>query len=380
MQKNPFPILVTRSYLPEKQEFDDMVAQIWETHWLTNNGALHQQLEKELCEYLKSAQVSLLVNGHLALETAITCLNLKGEIITTPFTFISTTNAIVRAGCTPVFCDIKESDLTIDETKIESLITEKTVAIMPVHVYGHPCNIQAIEEIAHKHGLKVIYDAAHAFGVQVNGKGIATYGDISMFSFHATKLFNTIEGGALTYQTEAYRNKISNIKNFGITDEEHAVYIGGNAKMNEFQAAMGLVNLKHMDEIIAERKQIFARYRKNLDEIEGIRYFAVDENPDIAYNYAYFPILVEDSFGMSRDDLAAALKEYNIIPRKYFYPLTCDFECLRSYADCCVPVARAASARVLTIPIYNGLALQTVDYITDCIKEIKARGKENANA
>ncbi len=373
MQKNPFPILVTRSYLPEKQEYENMIEQIWNTHWLTNNGPLHQRLEKELCQYLQSDQVSLLVNGHLALETAITCLNLQGEIITTPFTFISTTNAIVRCGCTPVFCDIKESDLTIDETKIEALITKKTTAIMPVHVYGHPCNVEAIEAIASKHGLKVIYDAAHAFGVGVSGKGISEYGDISMFSFHATKLFNTIEGGALAYKNEEFRNKISHIKNFGITDEEHAVYIGGNAKMNEFQAAMGLVNLKHMDEIISERKKIFEHYRKNLDKIDGIRYFSVDADPKVAYNYAYFPILIEESFGISRDDLANALKEYNIFPRKYFYPLTSDYDCLSEYANCDIPVAKKASASVLTIPIYNGLSLQTVDYITDCIKAIKER-------
>ncbi len=372
MEKIQFPIYVTRSYLPKKEEFSSMLDSIWDSHWLTNNGNLHNTLEKRLSKYLDSNDLSLIVNGHLALETAITVLQLQGEIITTPFTFISTTNAIVRAGCTPVFCDIKESDLTIDEDKIEALITDKTTAIMPVHVYGHPCNVKKIEEIAKRHNLKIIYDAAHAFGVKVDGKSIATYGDISMFSFHATKLYNTIEGGALAYQNADYRKTISNVKNFGIVDEEHAEYVGGNAKMNEFQAAMGLVNLEHIDEIILEREQIAKRYRERLSKINGIKYFSVDDNENVRYNFAYFPIIVdEELFGISRDQLATKLKEYNVFSRKYFYPLTCDFACHSTLDQSNLEVAKKVSDQILTIPIYNGLTLEQVDYICDCIAEIQ---------
>ena len=247
-------ILVTQSSIPTLEEYSKEIEDIFETRWLTNMGVKHHELEDKLCEKLKVKNISLFNNGHLALYTAINKMNLSGEVITTPFSFASTTHAIVQNGLTPVFCDINEDDYTIDVNKIEELITEKTTAIVPVHVYGHVCDVEAIEKIAKKHNLKVIYDAAHVFGVEVNGRGIGSYGDISMFSFHATKVFNTIEGGALVYNNPELKKSIDSFKNFGIIDQEHVIDIGINSKMNEFQAAMGLCNLRHFDEEIAKRK------------------------------------------------------------------------------------------------------------------------------
>lgn len=372
MKKFETEIMVTRSFLPPIEEYMGYLQNIWKSHWLTNNGKIHNELQDRLSSYLGTKHTTLFTNGHLALEAAIECLNLKGEIITTPYTFVSTTNAIIRKGCTPVMCDIKESDLTIDETMLEHLITEKTSAIIPVHVYGHPCNVEAISGIAKKYNLKVIYDAAHAFGVKIRGKGIMEFGDISMLSFHATKLFNTIEGGALAYNNN-YQVKLNQLKNFGITDEEHAEYIGGNAKMNEFQAAMGLANIKYVDQLIRERKEITNRYRKRLSQISGIRFFEADKDPSIQYNYAYFPVLIDEkAFGSGRDELHSALKKYNIFTRKYFYPLTCDFESCKKYIQIAnVEKARRVSESILTLPIYNGLKLEMVDYIVDCIEEIQ---------
>ena len=258
-------ILVTRSSMPSIDEYIEEIRDLWESKWLTNMGSKHRSLESQLSDYLKVPNISLFTNGHLALECILAALNLTGEVITTPFTFASTTHAIVRCGLTPVFCDINSEDYTIDVNKIECLITEKTSAIVPVHVYGNVCNVDKIEKIAIKYNLKVIYDAAHAFGVTVNGKGIGTFGDASMFSFHATKVFNTIEGGAVTYRDSLIKDKLEAIKNFGITSSETVEYVGGNAKMSEFQAAMGICNLRHVNNEIAKRKIVVERYISNLE-------------------------------------------------------------------------------------------------------------------
>ena len=264
-------INVTQPTMPEYEEYCDIIKSIWKNKHLTNNGPLHQELEERLSDYLKSDNVSLVTNGHLALEIAIAALELEGEVITTPYTFISTTQAIKRNGLTPVFCDINEDDFTIDINKIEELITEKTSAIVPVHVYGNICDVEAIEKIAKKYNLKVIYDAAHAFGVEYNGVGVGNFGDISMFSFHATKVFNTIEGGALSYSDDSLYERIKSLKNFGITQGGSIEYIAGNAKMDEFRAAMGIANLRHIHENINKREVIFNRYNEILKDIDGIK-------------------------------------------------------------------------------------------------------------
>ncbi|NLW47623.1 MAG: aminotransferase class I/II-fold pyridoxal phosphate-dependent enzyme, partial [Firmicutes bacterium] len=254
------PLQVTRSSMPDFEEYIEEIKELWDSHWLTNMGVKHKQLESSLLKYLDTPNITLFTNGHLALECIIAALNLTGEVITTPFTFASTTHAIVRNGLRPVFCDINSFDYTIDVDRLESLITDKTSAIIPVHVYGNICNVTEIEKIAKKHNLKVIYDAAHAFGVRLNGKNVANFGDAAMFSFHATKVFNTIEGGAATYQDDHLSKTLYDIKNFGITDPESVEYVGGNAKMNEFQAAMGLCNLRHIDAEIEKRKKVIERY------------------------------------------------------------------------------------------------------------------------
>ena len=370
-------ITVTRPFLPNKDDFDKMINEIWNKHWITNSGELHNELEAELKKFLGLDNLHLTVNGHLALETAFTGLELGGEVITTPFTFVSTTNALVRTGSTPVFCDINDDNLTIDVNKIEELITEKTTAIVPVHVYGHPCDVEGIEKIAKKHNLKVVYDAAHAFGVKYKGESICAWGDVSMLSFHATKLFHTIEGGAVVAKNNSPAfEKMGFLRNYGIINEEEIVCIGGNAKMNEFQAAMGIANLKHINEIIAERKNITMAYREQLSSVEGIRFFVPEAAPEVEYNYAYMPILVDEKkFGISRDELYSKLKENNIFARKYFYPLTCDFKCYEQLGKCAdVSVARKASSQVLCLPIYNGLELDSVSMICDYIKSAQKVG------
>lgn len=265
------PILVTQSSMPYFEEYVEEIKDLWESHWLTNMGTKHKRLEAALLKYLNTPNVTLFTNGHLALECTISALNLKGEVITTPFTFASTTHAIVRNGLEPVFCDINDYDYTIDVSKLESLITDKTSAIIPVHVYGNICNVKEIQRIAHKYKLKVIYDAAHAFGVTANGVSVANFGDASVFSFHATKVFNTIEGGAVTYKDEKLSRVLYDIKNFGITGLESVEYIGGNAKMNEFQAAMGICNLRHIDVEIEKRRKVAERYIERLNDVHGIK-------------------------------------------------------------------------------------------------------------
>ena len=359
-------ILVTKSSMPDFSEYANEIKELWESHWLTNMGTKHKQLEKKLLEYLNTPNITLFTNGHLALECAIAALNLKGEVITTPFTFASTTHAIVRNGLEPVFCDINYDNYTIDVNKLENLITDRTSAIIPVHVYGNICNVKEIERIAEKHNLKVIYDAAHAFGVTVAGESVANFGDASMFSFHATKVFNTIEGGAVTYKDGELLSKILyDIKNFGITGPESVEYVGGNAKMNEFQAAMGICNLRHLDSEIKKRKIVASRYSERLSGIEGIKLSKQQDN--IKSNYAYYPV-VFDGYKLNRDEILERLGNQNIFGRKYFYPITNTFECYKGKFDIGkTPVAQYIAERVLTLPLYADLTVENVDRICDII-------------
>lgn len=361
-------ILVTKSSMPSYEEYIEAIKPLWDSHWLTNMGQYHKQLEKELKDYLDVPELSLMVNGHMALEMAIQAFDFPegSEVITTPFTFISTTHAIVRNHLQPVFCDVKACDGTIDESKIEDLITEKTVAILPVHVYGNVCNIDEIQKIADKYSLKVIYDAAHAFGVKYKGKGIGSYGDASIFSFHATKVFNTIEGGAVTFSDHKIYEKLYNLKNFGIHGEELVVEVGANAKMNEFCAIMGLCNLKHIDEVIRERKIRFERYVERLKAVKGIRF--LEKSEDVVNNYAYCPVIIEDEYPLTRDELYDLLRENNIFPRKYFYPLTSDQACFKNkYKKVELDVARDLSKRVLVLPFYAEMEMGVLEDICELI-------------
>ena len=364
-------INVTRSSMPTYEEYCEEIKDLWDSHWLTNMGEKHQKLQKQLINYLGVENVELMVNGHMSLELNIQAMGLKGEIITTPFTFASTTHAIVRNGCEPVFCDINPIDFTIDVSKIESLITDRTCAIMPVHVYGNVCNVEEIERIANKYGLKVIYDAAHTFGVRYKGKGIATYGDASCFSFHATKVYNTIEGGAVCFQEPELGQKLCRLRDFGIRDAEVVDGIGANAKMNEFAAAMGLCNLRHVDAEIDKRARIVKRYRERLDGVDGIQLSPIQN--DVKPNYAYFPVIFnERTFGASRNEVANALNLQGINARKYFYPITNSFECFHGKYDTSkTPVALNISLRVLTLPLYADLSLEEVDSICDIILSCK---------
>ena len=361
-------ILVTRSSMPPMEEYVDEIKDIWDSHWLTNMGPKHKELQKKLEEYLGVDHIDLLTNGHMSLELTLQALNLQGEVITTPFTFASTTHAIVRNGLTPVFCDVDPKTYCMDPTKIEELITDRTCAILPVHVYGNVCDIEAIQKIADKYGLKVIYDACHTFGETYKGRGIGSYGDVSCFSFHATKVFNTIEGGAVCYHDERFGRDMYGLKNFGIRDQETVDAVGANAKMNEFCAAMGLCNLRHVDEEIAKRKKVVERYRACLDGIDGLQLNAVQ--PDVKSNYAYFPVIFEpEIFGATRNEVFDELAKDNINARKYFYPLTNTFECFHGQFDVTkTPVALHLSKRVLTLPLYADLALSDVDRICNIIK------------
>lgn len=364
-------ILVTKSSMPSIDEYVNEIRDIWDTHWLTNMGVKHVRLQEELVKYLGVEHVELLTNGHMALELTMQAMNLHGEVITTPFTFASTTHAIVRNKLEPVFCDINEDDYTIDVSKIESLITDRTSAIVPVHVYGNICNIEEIDRIAGKYGLKVIYDAAHGFGESYKGKGIGSFGDVSCFSFHATKVFNTIEGGAVCFKDMDFGRELYRLKNFGIRDTETVDGIGANAKMNEFCAAMGLCNLKHVDEEILKRKKVVECYKERLDGIDGIRLNAVQK--DVEPNYAYFPILIDERiFGFSRNEVFKKLEENNIGARKYFYPLTNTFDCFHGKYDANqTPVALHISKRILTLPLYAELSLEDVNRICDIIVSMK---------
>lgn len=362
-----YQIQVTRSSMPGFEEYIEEIKDLWDSHWLTNMGVKHKKLEAELIDYMGVPNITLFTNGHLALECAIAAFNLKCEVITTPFTFVSTTHAIVRNGLVPVFCDISPEDYTIDVEKIEGLITDKTSAIIPVHVYGNVSDLERIKQIADKYGLKVIYDAAHTFGVTVNGIGIGNFGNASVFSFHATKVFHTIEGGAITYKDEELKPILDYQKNFGITGPETVEYVGGNAKMNELQAAMGLCNLRHVDEEINKRKLVVERYISNLENIKGI--ILTKPQTGVKSNYAYFPV-VFDGYKKSRDEVFEELKERGVIARKYFYPLTNSFGCYKGRFDPgTTPVARYISERVLCLPLYADLELEDVDRICSIIRE-----------
>lgn len=369
MSDKKSPIYVTKSSMPEYQEFIEAIKPIWESAWLTNMGEFHNQLNQKLIEYLDVEKLALFVNGHMALELTLQAFALEGEVITTPFTFASTTHAIARNNLTPVFCDINKEDYTLDVTKLESLITDKTTAIVPVHVYGNICNIEEIDRIAKKHNLKVIYDGAHAFGESLNGVGIGNYGDATMFSFHATKVFNTIEGGAVAFKGENLETLLYYLRNFGITGEETVEYIGGNAKMNEFQAVMGVCNLMHIEEEVAKRKAVVEKYEELLFGIDGIRLNAHQEG--VKKNYAYFPV-VFDGYKKTRDEIYNELASQNIFPRKYFYPLTNSFECYKSKFHIHeTPVAEQIANSVLTLPCYADLPLEDVERICAIIKSDK---------
>ena len=361
-------ILVTQTSMPPYEEYINEIKDIWDSYWLTNMGPKHNLLESKLQDYLLVDHISLFTNGHNALELCIQAMNLSGEVITTPFTFASTTHAIVRNGLTPVFCDINPIDYTMDVNKIESLITDKTSAILPVHVYGHVCNIEEIERIAKKYGLKVIYDAAHVFGVRYKGLGIGNFGDASMFSFHATKVYHTIEGGAICYHDKELGHELYKLRDFGIKDAEIIDGVGSNAKMNEFVAAMGLCMLRHIDGEISKRRLVVEEYRKNLSGIKGLQLPPVQE--EVESNYAYFPIVIhEKDFGSTRNEVFAALAENNIHARKYFYPLTNAFDAYHGKFDpYATPIALYISKRVLTIPLFADLSLKDVERICNVIK------------
>lgn len=363
-------IFVTRSSMPPYEEYIEAIKPLWDSRWLTNMGKYHIELENALKRYLDVPELSLMVNGHMALEMTIQAFGFAegSEVITTPFTFISTTHAIVRNRLQPVFCDVKASDGTIDETKIENLITEKTVAILPVHVYGNVCNIEEIQEIAERYNLKVIYDAAHVFGVKYKGKGIGAYGDASVFSFHATKVYNTIEGGAVAFSQHELYERLYNLKNFGIRGEELVVSVGANAKMNEFAAIMGLCNLKHINTVFTERKKCSELYKKVLERIKGLRFLTGNESA--TKNYAYFPILIDEDFALSRDQLYNCLKQKNIYSRKYFYPLTSDQACFKNkYKKIRLDVARHLSANIIVLPLYAEMETGDIERIVQIIRD-----------
>ncbi len=358
-------INVTRSSMPSYEEYCGEIKTIWDTVHLTNMGPIHNKLKEQLKGFLKVQNVELFVNGHLALYCALKALDLKGEIITTPFTFASTTNAIIQAGCTPVFCDVKD-DYTIDESKIESLITPNTCAILGVHVYGNICAVEEIQKIADKHGLKVIYDAAHAFGVEYKGRGITDYGDVSMLSFHATKVFHTIEGGALCFSDNSLAQKIALERNFGVNGESLECF-GTNAKMNEFQAAMGVCNLRHIQEELELRKNAFMRYEEQLNGVTGLTLLP---KQNIQRNYAYYPVLIEkEKFGKNRDELASLLAEKGIYARKYFYPLVSENLGFKQDMTVNTPKAKYYSRNVLCLPLYAHLTIEEIDMICKIIKE-----------
>ena len=364
-------INVTRSSMPSYNEYIKMIEPLWDSACLTNMGMYHKKLEEDLGKYLEVPNISLFCNGHMALELAIQALGLTGQVITTPFTFISTTHAIVRNGLEPVFCDINLDNYTIDVSKIEDLITEKTSAIIPVHVYGNVCNIEEIHKIAQKYNLKVIYDAAHAFGVKYKGESIGSFGDASIFSFHATKVFNTIEGGGVTYKDVNVGEKLYNLKNFGIRSEELVVEVGANAKLNEFQAAMGICNLRNVENEFSKRKILTDKYRDKLLDIRGVK--LMEDNKFVESNFAYFPVIFDESIlGYNRDDIYNELKKHNIYGRKYFYPLTSDQACFKNkYKNINLENARYVSNNILVLPLYSDLLIEDIDLICDIIINYK---------
>lgn len=357
--------------MPLFEEYINEIHELWDTAWLTNNGRKLKEFKKNLSKYLNTDHISLFTNGHMALELTLQALNLKkgGEVITTPFTFASTTHAIVRNGLKPVFCDISIEDYNIDVNKIESLITDNTVAILPVHVYGNVCDMESIQKIADKYNLKVIYDAAHTFGEQINGESICNFGDASILSFHATKVFNTVEGGAVIYKNKKLCDELDGLKNFGIRSQIIIDGIGANAKMDEFRACMGICNLRHIDEEIEKRKKVYEAYIQRLKNIKGIK--LCNHKKEIKYNYAYMPVVFDENIlNINRDQISDALERENIFARKYFYPLVNEYECYRAKYDVSkTPIAKYISDRVLTLPIYSDLDIGYVDKICNIIKD-----------
>lgn len=362
-------ITVTSPLLPSLEEFVPMLQDIWNRKWLTNNGHYHEELEKALADYLGVQYISLFTNGTLPLITALQAMRISGEVITTPYSFVATTHSIWWNGLKPVFVDVEKETGNLDPEKIEAAITPHTTAIMPVHVYGTPCNMKRIQEIADIYGLKIIYDAAHAFGVRVNGESVLKAGDISTLSFHATKVYNTIEGGALICHDEATKKRIDYLKNFGFADETTVVAPGINSKMDEVRAAYGLLNLKQVDAAIAKRKAIAEKYRRALKDIPGIR--TLKDIEGVRHNYAYFPIFIDEKeYGISRDALYETLKKYNIYGRRYFYPLISTFSAykgLESANPSNLPIAHKLADQVLCLPIFATLKDQDVDRVIDVV-------------
>ena len=373
MQPFDEPVYVTRPLLPDLKEVYHELEKIWASKWLSNNGPEHQIFEEEIRRRLKVPNVSLFNNGTIALLVAINSLSLKGEVITTPFTFPATPHALFWNGISPVFCDIDKKSMTIDPDKIEQMVTPRTTAILGVHVFGTPCNIERIQEIANRYGVKIIYDAAHAFDTEVNGTGIGNFGDISMFSFHATKLFHTAEGGALTYKDTDLKRRLDLLKNFGIKNEDEVVMPGINGKMNEIQAALGLVNLRYLEAEREKRKRVIDTYTHCLRDIVGIRLNELPNN--VRNSYQYFVIRIEqERFGISRDEVCKKLREYNVYARKYFYPLCSDYPCyknLPSADPANLPVAQRVVNEVLCLPLYGELAISSVERICEIIRGLR---------
>lgn len=364
-------ITVTSPLLPDLDEFNELLKDIWNRKWITNNGHYHQELEKALCEYLKVPYISLFTNGTLPLITALQALRITGEVITTPYSFVATTHSLWWNGIKPVFVDIDPATGNIDPDKIEAAITPKTTAIMPVHVYGKPCDVKRIQEIADKYGLKVIYDAAHAFGVEVNGESILTAGDMSTLSFHATKVYNTIEGGALVMHDEQTKKRIDYLKNFGFAGETEVVAPGINSKMDEMRSAYGLLNLRQVDKAIEARHQVAVKYREALRDVPGITFF--DDMPGVKHNYSYFPIFVNtDQYGMTRDELYFKMKEHGVLGRRYFYPLISTFSTYRGLESATrenLPNAYKMADEVICLPMHHALSQEDINKTISIIKK-----------
>lgn len=362
-------ITVTSPLLPNLDDFTAELQKIWNSKWITNNGSFHQQLEKELAAYLRVPYISLFTNGTLPLLTALQALRITGEVITTPYSFVATTHSIWWNGCKPVFVDIDPATGNLDPDKIEAAITPKTTAIMPVHVYGKPCDTERIQEIADRYGLKVIYDAAHAFGVEVNGKSILTAGDMSTLSFHATKVYNTIEGGALVMHDERTKKRIDDLKNFGFHDEVTVVAPGINSKMDEMRAAYGLLNLRQVDAAIEARHQVAVKYREALRGVEGITFF--DDMPGVKHNYSYFPIFIDAAkYGMTRDELYFKMKEQNVLGRRYFYPLISTFSTYRGLESANpenLSEAHKMADAVICLPMHHALSDEDIERVLEQI-------------
>lgn len=367
--KDEKQITVTSPLLPDLDEFNELLKEIWSSRWITNNGSFHKQLEMELAKYLKVPYISLFTNGTLPLITALQAMRITGEVITTPYSFVATTHSLWWNGIKPVFVDIDQNTCNINPEKIEAAITPKTTAIMPVHCYGQPCDTEAIQNIADKYGLKVIYDAAHAFGVEVNGESLLNAGDMSTLSFHATKVYNTVEGGALVTHDEKTKKRIDYLKNFGFADEVTVVAPGINSKMDEIRAAYGLLNLRQVDAAIAARKKVAEVYKAALKGVTGISF--QEETPGVRHNYSYFPIFVdEEAYGMSRDALYFKMKEHNVLGRRYFYPLISEFSTYRGLESAGaqnLPVATRIANSVICLPMHHALSSDDINRVIDII-------------